>query len=786
MLGQTVLTKFTADTGDFDKGVKKVESSVGDIAKGNILATAATKAFGAAWNLVSQNMDKAIDRYDTLQNFPKVLSNFGVSADEASASVNRIADSILDLPTSLDQAVAGVQNLFMVTKDLKKSEAIFTAINDSAMVFANGSTDAVDRFIYAYKQSLSMGKVKAQEFNQMNEAIPGLMDKVAESMGISYAELKDGLSKGDIEIEKFNDTLKKLDTEGVGSMKALRKAAFDATGGIKTALTNMNSRIAAGLAEMIDAVNKGMQEAGVGSLADVFANTGTKIKEILKGLAPYILNVIILFKNMYDWLSNNKDLQEIIGIFNELKNSWKEIFEFVQPYFPIVESFVVDVIGNTIKLLKDILVWITKNRDLIIILTQVLIAFFAAWKVIQLMSFIQQVGGVLNALSMLKTALFGAEVAKIKDSLATARLTVMYAKDFVVGIVKGTAALIKNTACFIAQKTAMLAAAVATKVVAAAQWLLNAAMSASPITWIIIAIIALVAVFVILWKKCEGFRNFWIGLWEGLQPFVQGAIEGVKGMIMGLVNIIKTVWNTIKTIFDTVINFVKNNWQGLLLMIVNPWAGGFKLLYDNCEVFRNFVDGFVAKIKAFFSNLKTAIGNAISGIINFIKSIPGKIMSIPTQIFNFFKSLPSKMLSIGLDIVKGIGKGITNGFTWIKNRIKEFVGNVTDFIKKVFKIGSPSKLMENQVGQWIPKGIAVGIDANVDSVYKSMAGMQKELSHTFQLSPQVANSSALHYSPTVISNVEVNMQQDPLGQMVRDVKTFSGGSKNDYNYGMGV
>ena len=57
----------------------------------------------------------------------------------------------------------------MVTKDLKESEKLFKAINDSAMVFANGSTEAVDRFIYGFKQALSR---VSQDFNQMNEAIP--------------------------------------------------------------------------------------------------------------------------------------------------------------------------------------------------------------------------------------------------------------------------------------------------------------------------------------------------------------------------------------------------------------------------------------------------------------------------------------------------------------------------------------------------------------------------------------------------------------------------------------
>lgn len=634
--GATVLTKFTADTKDFDKGVQKVDASVGSIAKGTIIATGVTKAFSAAWGLVSKNMDTAINRYDTIQNFPKVMKNFGVSANEASESVNRIADSVLGLPTSLDQAVAGVQDIFMVTKDLKKAEAMFQAVNDSAMVFANGSTQAVDLFIYAYKQAMAAGKVSAQDFNQMNQAIPGVMDKVAEKMGIGFGALKEGLSDGSISMEQFNNTLQKLDTEGVGAMGAMRDAAFDATGGIKTAITNMNSRISAGLAEMIDAVNKGLKEAGLGNLATIFSNVGTTIKNVLVSLAPIIIKIVTVLANMFNWISKHKTL---------------------------IGAIIVPILA--------------------------IIAAIKTWSIIT---------GVLS--------------------------------------------------------TAMA--------------LLNAVMAMNPITLIILAIIALVAAFVYLWNHCEGFRNFWIGLWNGLVSLVQSAWEWIKG------------------IFDAVIGFIKNNWQALLLMLVNPFAGAFKLIYDNCEPFRNFINNLVKTIVTWFNNFKTGIGNAVNGVVNFIKSIPGKIASIPGKIFDFFKSLPSKMLSIGLDIVKGIGRGITNGISWIKSIITGFVGNVMKFIKKLFKIGSPSKLMANEIGQWLPKGIGVGITANTDSVTKAMNGVEKEMLDTFQVSPQLANSSALHYSPNVINNVQVNMTQDPLGQMVRDVKTFSGGSKNDYNYGMGV
>ena len=129
----------------------------------------------------------------------------------------------------------------------------------------------------------------------------------------------------------------------------------------------------------------------------------------------------------------------------------------------------------------------------------------------------------------------------------------------------------------------------ALKAVQGAMAAFNAVCAANPYVLIIAAIVALIAIFVVLWNKCEGFRNFWKGLWEGIKNIVSTVVEALKGFFTG------------------VIDFVKNNWQGLLLMLVNPFAGAFKLLYDNCEGFRNFINGILEKIKTALTNAWTAM-----------------------------------------------------------------------------------------------------------------------------------------------------------------------------------
>lgn len=285
-----VLVSFVGDTSNLDSKTKGITSSFGKMSAAMAIGNITAKAVSKGIELIGENVDRASQRIDTMNNYPKVMELFGVSADEASESIKRIDASVQGLPTSLDQAVAGVQDLFTVTGDLGKSEAMFKSINDSAMVFANGSTEAVDRFIYGYKQALSAGKVSAQDFNQMNEAIPGLMSKVAESMGISFKDLKDGLSDGSISIDQFNTALQKLDTEGTGSMEALSKSAHTATGGIQTSIANARTALVRGVANIMKSVDKALEPFG--GLTGVITKLGKVGEKVFSGLGQ-IIPVII-------------------------------------------------------------------------------------------------------------------------------------------------------------------------------------------------------------------------------------------------------------------------------------------------------------------------------------------------------------------------------------------------------------------------------------------------------------------------------------------------------------
>lgn len=121
--------------------------------------------------------------------------------------------------------------------------------------------------------------------------------------------------------------------------------------------------------------------------------------------------------------------------------------------------------------------------------------------------------------------------------------------------------------------------------------------------WIVIGVLAaLVAAGVAVYKNWDEIKE-WAGkVWDKTREIVGGAVDKIRGFFSGI------------------IDFVKNNWQALATFLVNPFVGGFRLLYDNCESFRNFIDNFLGNLKEgfhdFTSNISEKTGELKDRIVN--------------------------------------------------------------------------------------------------------------------------------------------------------------------------
>jgi phage-related protein len=151
---------------------------------------------------------------------------------------------------------------------------------------------------------------------------------------------------------------------------------------------------------------------------------------------------------------------------------------------------------------------------------------------------------------------------------------------------------------------------------------------------------------------------------------------------------------------------------------------------------------------------------------------------------NGFTNLPGNMVSIGTNVVKGIWNGIGNTAQWLFDKIKGFKDQVLNKFKSFFGIHSPSTLFRDQVGVFMAQGIGEGFTDEMSSVSKQMnkAMATVGLGDMFELSPTL--NRTMSSSSNVNVQVINNMETDLLGNLVNNIKTYSNGAKNDYNYGM--
>lgn len=413
------------DASGFQKGANKL----GDIVKGLGVFKLMEKGF----QVVADSMDRAVSRYDTMNKFPKVLQNMGFGADEASAATQKLSEGVQGLPTALDDVVSTSQRLTVLTGNLENSVDTTLALNNAFLASGSGAEDA-SRGLIQYTQMLSSGKVDMQSWRTLQETMGYALQKTAEAFGFAgesaqndlYAALRDG----DITFSQFNAKIVELD----GAVGGFAEMAKTSTGGIATAFTNLKTRTAAGLTEIIGAIDRGLSKTKFKSIENIISSTGTAIKNTLTSMA---------------------------GAFEFLA-------EHIVPITAGVAAFAVAWKG--VKLLSYVSQLGSVTKALGAMHPQ-LVAVTAA-KLADTKATLTAAGEEM----LLATATVADTVAKGANAAATKLSTLADSGSI----------------------AAKIGLAVATKVAAAAQWLFNAALEANPIGLVIGAIAALVAGIVAL------------------------------------------------------------------------------------------------------------------------------------------------------------------------------------------------------------------------------------------------------------------------------------------------
>ena len=259
---------------------------------------------------------------------------------------------------------------------------------------------------------------------------------------------------------------------------------------------------------------------------------------------------------------------------------------------------------------------------------------------------------------------------------------------------------------------------------------------------------------------------------EFINALFPGIVDGAVMLLNGLVNampeIIKILAGMLPTIIESLVN-------GLIIVIQTLAEMLPELMPVIIDAILGIIPVLIDNLPLFIQAGAQLLGGLIAGIINSIPVLLARIGEIVVKLINAFKNI--NLVDIGKNILKGLWNGLNSMKDWVVNKVKDLGKSILKGLKGILGIKSPSKEFA-----LIGKFSVLGYTEALDDMQKDV---QKQVGETFGISPQLANSSSLNYTPNVNVEVYNNYKTDPLGQVVNEIKTFSGGSKNDFNYGMG-
>jgi len=238
---------------------------------------------------------------------------------------------------------------------------------------------------------------------------------------------------------------------------------------------------------------------------------------------------------------------------------------------------------------------------------------------------------------------------------------------------------------------------------------------------------------------------------------IQGSVASMKGAWENLLVGLQTGnGETVSMLAD---EFIKT-------LVGEDGAGG--VVGNILPVIESVVNSLLEALPGILDGLMPVLANLIQKIVSFIiehlpeilecgvqivvaiaKGIGQAVSKVAAPIWDVVKGAAQavkdkvdSMVSAGKELVAGIFKGIKEKTDWIKNKIKSWIGNVTDFVKSIFKIGSPSKLWADEIGQWLPAGAAEGVLDNANSLYSAVDDISANANKRFQIGANINGSMA--------------------------------------------
>lgn len=248
---------------------------------------------------------------------------------------------------------------------------------------------------------------------------------------------------------------------------------------------------------------------------------------------------------------------------------------------------------------------------------------------------------------------------------------------------------------------------------------------------------------------------------DNIDLLIDAGIQLVLGLLQGLIQAIPVIIDKLPEIIEKVLNALVENMP--------------KIVEAGIMIIIELTKGLIQAIPHLIACVPKLISSLINAFINYYKKLfelGGKLLN---KIKEGISNGISKIAQVGKNLIQGLWNGITSKVDWIIQKIKGFGKSVMNAIKGIFGVHSPSTEFE-----WVGKMNILGLEKGMEELQPQL---QRTINGMFDLQPNVSGSMQSTYSPQMNVVVNNNMELDPLGQVVNNIKTFSGGAKNDYNWG---
>lgn len=275
------------------------------------------------------------------------------------------------------------------------------------------------------------------------------------------------------------------------------------------------------------------------------------------------------------------------------------------------------------------------------------------------------------------------------------------------------------------------------------------------ISTVVNAIRTVIVVFLSLLKgdwqgAWDAIKSFFTTTWDGIKAFLSNILDGIKAVWTTVWTAISTfftdVWNRIVAFFTPIINGIRNTIGNVLNAIKSVWTSIWNAVKSVASTIWNAISGVVSTYIQNVSNTISTVLNAISGVwtsvwnsvssflgniwhgitsavSNGIQNVSNTVGRIKSTVLGAVSGAGQWLYDTGRQIISGLINGIGGAFGWVRNTISNLGSSLVGWAKSVLGIHSPSRIFRDEVGKWIPAGMAQGIDKASGLVADSIDGL---------------------------------------------------------------